>query len=96
MTPRLLFLSHSGVLGGGERSLLDLAGGWPGEREVMVLAEGPFVAALAARGVPHRVEPLGALGRVKRESAAPGLGAIADVARLAARAAKRARAVDAI
>jgi glycosyltransferase involved in cell wall biosynthesis len=96
VTPRVLFLTHSGVLGGGERSLLDLAAGWPGEREVVVLAEGPFVEALRARGVPHQVEPLGALGKVKRESAAPGLGAIADVARLATRVAKRAKDVDVI
>jgi glycosyltransferase involved in cell wall biosynthesis len=96
VTPRVLFLAHSGVLAGGERSLLDLAAAWSVEREVMVLAEGPFPQALAARGVPLTVAPLRALGTVKRESATPGLGAVADVARLATVVARRARAFDVI
>jgi glycosyltransferase involved in cell wall biosynthesis len=96
VTARVLFLAHSGVLAGGERSLLDLVTGWPGGREVMVLAEGDFPRALEARGVPVTIERLGALGAVKRESAAPGLGAVADVARLATTVARQARAADVI
>ena len=96
MTARVLFLAHSGVLAGGERSLLDLAAGWPGEREVMVLAEGDFPRALEARGVEVTIAPLGALGTVKRGSGTPGLGAVADVARLATTVAKRARAAEVI
>lgn len=96
MTPRVLFLAHSGVLAGGERSLLDLAAEWPAEREVVVLADGEFPRALAQRGVPVAVEPLRALGTVKRGSAAPGLGAVADVARLATIVARRAKAFDVI
>ncbi len=94
--PRVLFLAHSGALAGGERSLLDLAAAWPAPREVVALADGDFPRALAERGVPVHVEPLGALGAVRRESGAPGLGAVADVARLARAVAKRARAMDAI
>ena len=70
--PRTLFLTHSGVLGGAERSLLDLAGAWPAERRLMVLAEGPMVHAARGRGIPVDVEPLGALAAMKRESGAPG------------------------
>jgi glycosyltransferase involved in cell wall biosynthesis len=93
-SPRTLFVSHSGALGGAERSLLDLAAAWPGEREVVVLAEGPFVDALRARKVPVRVEPMSALGAVRRESSAPGLGALADVGRLAGALASAARGMD--
>lgn len=94
--PRALFLTHSGVLGGGERSLLDLAAAWPGERHLMVLAEGPLAGAARARGLTVEVEPLGALGAIKRESGAPGLGALADVARLASKVAAIAKTMDVI
>jgi glycosyltransferase involved in cell wall biosynthesis len=94
--PRTLFLTHSGALGGAERSLLDLAGGWPAERELLVLAEGSMAEAARTRGIPVRVEPLGALGNVKRESGAPGLGALADVARLSGRVSSEAKRFDVI
>lgn len=94
--PRTLFLTHSGVLGGAERSLLDLAAGWPVERRLMVLAEGPMAGAARARGLTVDVEPLGALGAIKRESGAPGLGALADVARLASKVAAVAKSMDVI
>lgn len=95
-TPRTLFLTHSGVLGGAERSLLDLVAAWPVEHRLMVLAEGPMPDAARARGIAVDVEPLGALGAVKRESSAPGLGALADVARLATKVAAAAKAMDII
>lgn len=94
--PRTLFLTHSGVLGGAERSLLDLAGAWPAERRLMVLAEGPMVHAARGRGIPVEVEPLGALAAMKRESGAPGLGALADVARLASKVAALAKPMEVI
>lgn len=94
--PRTLFVTHSGVLGGAERSLLDLMGGWPRERKLLVLADGPVVAAARARGITVDVEPLGALGAVKRESRGPGLGALADVARLSGKLATAAKAFDVI
>ena len=95
-TPRTLFLTHSGVLGGAERSLLDLVAAWPVEHRLMVLAEGPMAEMARARGIAVDVEPLGALGAVKRESGAPGLGALADVARLATKVAAAAKAMDVI
>lgn len=94
--PRTLFVTHSAVLGGGERSLLDLAAQWPAERKLLVLAEGPLAQAAQSRGIPVEVEPLRALGQVKRESGAPGLGALADVARLSAKVASEARPFDVI
>ena len=94
--PRALFVSHTAVLGGAERMLLDLVGGWDGERRVALLSDGPFRAALEARAVPVTVEPLGALGATRRESAAPGIGALVDVARLATKLAEPAREADVI
>lgn len=92
--PRVLFVSHTAVLGGAERMLLDLVGGWEGERRAVLLSSGPLRAALESRGVTVDVEPLGALGETRRESAAPGLGALVDVARLASRLAAPAREAD--
>ena len=94
--PRVLFVTHSGVLGGAERSLLDLAGGWRADRHLLVLADGPVAEAARARGIPVTVEPLGALGDVKRESGGPGLGALADVARLAGKVSRMAKGFDLI
>lgn len=96
LAPRTLFVTHSGVLGGAERSLLDLAAAWPSERRLMILAEGPMAEAARARGLTVDVEPLGALSAVKRESGVPGLGALADVARLASTVAAAAKAADVI
>ena len=95
-TPRTLFLTHSGVLGGAERSLLELVAAWPAEHRLMVLAEGTTASAARARGLAVSVEPLGALGAVRRESGAPGLGALADVARLASKVSAAAKAMDLI
>ncbi len=94
--PRTLFVTHSGVLGGAERSLLDLAQGWPAACRLMILAEGPLAGAARARGIDVVVEPLGALGDVKRESGGAGLGALADAARLSARVAGEAKGYDVI
>lgn len=82
---RILFLSHTAALGGAERSLCDLAEGLRDRAEVILLAEGPLQQQLRDRGVTVRVEPLGALGAVRRESPLPALGALADLARLARR-----------
>lgn len=94
--PRALFVTHTGMLGGAERSLLDLVDAWPAERRLLTLAEGPLTEAARARGIPVTVEPSGKLGTVRRESGAPGLGALADVARLSASVAREAKAFEAI
>src|SRR5690606_12023159 len=92
--PRTLFLTHTAVLGGAERSLIDLAAAWPGERAVMMLADGPLRDALEQRGVPVVMGRLGALARVRRESLVPGVGALADIGRLGRDVAKEAKRMD--
>jgi glycosyltransferase involved in cell wall biosynthesis len=94
--PGILFLSHTAVLGGAERSLLDLAAGWEGDREVMLLADGPLRAALEARGVKVVTGEIGALARMRRDAGGPGLGALADITRLARDVAAAAKSKDII
>lgn len=94
--PRTLFLTHTAVLGGAERSLLDLATAWEGNRAVMLLADGPLRAGLEARGVPVVMGALGALGGIRRDAGAPGLGAFADIARLARDVAAAAKPMEVI
>lgn len=94
--PRVLFLSHTAVMGGAERSLVDLAAGWEGERAVMLLAAGPLREVLETRGVPVITGEIGALARMKRDAAGPGLGALADITRLARGVASAAKPMDVI
>jgi glycosyltransferase involved in cell wall biosynthesis len=92
----VLFVDHAGVLGGAELSLLDLAAAFAADSEVLLLADGPFRAALERRGVPVRVETLGALMKVKKETRLPGPAAFGDavrVSRLVARHAKAHRVI---
>lgn len=86
----ILFVDHAGVLGGAELSLLDLAAAFGHRAEVLLLADGPFRAALEARGVPVSVEPLGALQHVKKETRLPRPAAFTDAVRIGRRVAKRA------
>ncbi len=86
----LLFVDHAGVLGGAELSLLDLATAFGARAEVLLLADGPFRAALEARGVKVSVESLGALKHVKKETRLPGPGAFTDAVRIARHVSKRA------
>jgi glycosyltransferase involved in cell wall biosynthesis len=86
----LLFVDHAGVLGGAELSLLDLAAAFGERAEVLLLADGPFRAALEARGVKVTVEALGALKHVKKETRLPRPAAFADAVRIARRVSKRA------
>jgi glycosyltransferase involved in cell wall biosynthesis len=87
----VLFVDHAGVLGGAELSLLDLAAAFGAGSEVLLLADGPFRAALESRGVKVGVEPLGALRHVKKETRLPGPAAFGDAVRIARRVARRAR-----
>jgi glycosyltransferase involved in cell wall biosynthesis len=94
----VLFVDHAGVLGGAELSLLDLAAAFAADSEVLLLADGPFRAALGARGVTVDVEPLRALTTVKKETRVPGPAALGDalrVSRLVARRAKPHRLIHA-
>ncbi|MFI5310343.1 MAG: glycosyltransferase [Gemmatimonadales bacterium] len=89
--PRVLFVDHAAVLGGAELSLLDLAAAMGERAEVLLLADGPFRAALEARGIAVSVEPLGALRGVKKETRLPSPAALADAFRLGRRVAEHAR-----
>ena len=88
----VLFVDHAGVLGGAELSLLDLAAALGSRAEVLLLADGPFRAALESRGVKVSVESLRALKHVKKDTRLPGPAAFVDAVRIARHVARRAKA----
>ncbi|WP_372624419.1 glycosyltransferase [Falsiroseomonas sp.] len=94
--PRILFLDHTAVLGGGELSLLDIAGRYRGRCRVLLLADGPFRTRLEAEGV--EVEVLDARAGLAGISRAGGLiadlRALPGVAALARAVARRAAGFD--
>ncbi|HSB55851.1 MAG TPA: glycosyltransferase family 4 protein [Gemmatimonadales bacterium] len=97
MMSRILFLDHVGALGGAELALLDVARAYRETCVFMLFSDGPFRDRLTEAGV--RVEILEggrALHAVRRETRFPGLGAGAQVARLAWQVARRARDFDVI
>ncbi len=93
---RILFVDHAGVLGGAELSLLDLASSFGADADVVLLADGPFRTALEGKGVSVDVEPLGALGAVRKDAGLPSVGALMDAAGIARQVARRARAHELI
>ena len=88
----VLVVDHEGGLSGAELSLLDLASAFRADSEVLLLADGPFRAALEARGVRVTVESLRALKSVKKETRIPGPAALADALRMSRHVARRAKA----
>ena len=94
--PRLIFVDHAGVLGGAEYSLMDIIDSFLPGSEVVLLADGPFRTALERRGVPVRVEPLGALAVVKKSGAFPPVRALWDAVRVGRRLSVRVSGFDAI
>ena len=70
MKPRVLFLDHTGVLGGAELFLLELAARWDGERQVMLFADGPFRERLERMAVPvvvlNAAKSMASVGRGER------------------------------
>jgi glycosyltransferase involved in cell wall biosynthesis len=97
MKSRILFVDHVGELGGAELALLDVARAYRKTCVFMLFDDGPFRTRLTEAGV--RVEILQggkALHAVRRETRFPGLGATAQVLRLAWEVARRARAFDVI
>ena len=95
-SPRVLFVDHAGVLGGAELSLLDVAPAFGASAGVVLLADGPFRAALARRGVAVDVEPLGAMAGVKKASVVPSPAAVMDAWKVARKLARRAANADVI
>jgi glycosyltransferase involved in cell wall biosynthesis len=96
MTPRILFINHTAVLGGGELSLLDIARHFRGSCRVVLLADGPFRMSLEQAGV--QVEILDASAGVARVTRGGGLlhdlVALPGLLRLAKAVANRGQAFD--
>jgi glycosyltransferase involved in cell wall biosynthesis len=91
----VLFVDHTGVMGGAQHSLLDIAEANRDRCAIALFENGPYATALAARGV--RVIQLGggdALRQVKKTSALPGAGALAATTRLAWSLSRIARSFD--
>lgn len=55
--PRILFLNHSAVLGGGELCLLDLAEAYQESSEVLLLSDGELTEKLCKIGIKVQVLP---------------------------------------
>jgi glycosyltransferase involved in cell wall biosynthesis len=97
VTPRVLFVDHSGVLGGGELSLLDISRRYRETSAVLLLSDGPFRDVLQAEGIPVRVLGAGAsLLAVRRDGGGRSMKAVGELARLAWKLASIARAFDLI
>jgi glycosyltransferase involved in cell wall biosynthesis len=95
MRPRVLFLSHTGALGGGELSLLDIARARRQSGTVMLLADGPFRERLAAAGLTVKLLPAGAaLLAVRREGSLASIRAVRHIARVVNQLARAAKPFD--
>ena len=97
MSCRVLFIDHTGKLGGAELSLLDVARGVD-KAQVVLFEEGPFLDRLQERDIPVAVSPAAEpLQHVSRSgSITDDLMALPHVARLAWRLARRARDFDVV
>jgi len=94
-SPAVLFVDHTGMMGGAQHSLLDIAESYRERGAVALLEDGPFAAALETRGVRVlRIDGGEALRRVKKTSAFPGVAPLVAVARMARRVARAARSFD--
>lgn len=72
--PRVLFVNHTAVLGGGELSLLDLATAYCDTCQVLLFDQGPFVQRLQEAGVNVTVKA--APAETLAAKASGGLGAV--------------------
>ena len=93
--PRILFVDHTAALGGAELSLLDIAIAFRDRGAVALFEDGPFAAALVAKGVA--VIPVtagGALTSVKKSSVLPRPSALVAMARAVLVLARVARRYD--
>ena len=93
MQKRVLFITHSSVLGGAELSLLDLATAYRQTSEVLLFAHGPFEDRLREREINITVlEASKNLLDVKTNSRLATLRSIPDLIKLAYRIAAKAQA----
>lgn len=95
-SPRILFLDHTGTLGGAELYLLDVATHYRSQACVALFEDGPFRARLEERGVPVRVLPAAKalLGVTRSGGLRTALRAMPALARLAWQLARLARRFD--
>ena len=98
MKPRVLFLDHTGSVGGAELFLLDIARDNLENGMVALLADGPFRHRLEEAGVETKVLPApAAVSGVSREGGAgKDLMAVPGVLQLARRVARLARSYELI
>ena len=96
MSARVLFLSHAGVLGGAELSLLDLARGLGARARVTLFQDGPFRERLDAAGVGVGVVPAsaGMLGVGRGGGALSSIRSVPGVLRQVRAVARQACASD--
>ena len=98
MRPRILFVDQSGVLGGGELSLLEIAKHCRDACRVVLLSDGPFRALLEEASVPVTVlaAPPALTGVARERGGLRELRAVAPVLKLARRLAQLAEGHDLI
>jgi glycosyltransferase involved in cell wall biosynthesis len=95
MGRRILFLSHAGVLGGAELSLLDIVKEHRDEGHVLLFSDGPFRNLLEQSGVQVAICGAGsAVLGARKEERAPGAAAVAGTLNLARKVAAIARDYD--
>lgn len=96
MSPRILFIDHSSVLGGGELSLLDIARHFRDSSRVVLLEEGPFEERLQDACVDvHVIDGREQIGKVVREGGLmQDLRVVPGVLQVAARVARQASGFD--
>jgi glycosyltransferase involved in cell wall biosynthesis len=90
--PRILFVNHGAVLGGGELSLLDIARHAASRSRVALLSPGPLQDRLKREGVPTvLLATSAAVLNTRRESSRPSWAAVYGTARVALRLARAVR-----
>lgn len=93
--PALLFVDHTGVMGGAQHSLLDIAEAYRERGAIALLEDGPYAVALESRGVRViRIQGGDALRQAKKTSRFPGVGPLVAAARITATLARIARSFD--
>lgn len=93
---KILALDQTGVLGGAELSLLELARQMKECVEVVLFDDGPFRLALEDAGIEVKVLDASSLRGVTKQAGMPKLGALGGIASLVRETARRARDVDVI
>ncbi|HKH94237.1 MAG TPA: glycosyltransferase family 4 protein [Gemmatimonadaceae bacterium] len=94
-TPTVLFVDHTGVMGGAQHSLLDIAESHREHGAVALFEDGAFASALEARGVRVlRIAGGDTLRRIKKSSVLPGVRPLVAAGRMARALAELARPFD--